>query len=503
MKKIIAVLLALIMVVSLLSGCSNTKEVVNDDTISVVVMDKGRCMASEGDMSNNRWTRYINENSKINVQFIPIARDNFEENLNLLMASGVTPDIIFSYEATYVEQMIDQGVIQPIGPYIQEHSTTCKEYLENNPELMDYLMFDGQQYAMTNIRGNLMDQGLWIRQDWLDKLGLSMPTTEEEFLNVCRRFKEAKLGGENTAPLALKRYCWGYFAPMYKANDQWYLNENGKVEYGVLTDRFMSSTQLLKTCYDEGLISKEFATDEDSSLAEYQWSSGQAGMLLFKGSTASVENLIANDPNADPVPVPPFETEYGRNGFYQSSPVNLYIMLSAQSKHPEMVIRYLDWLLDEGWHTLEYGIEGVHYFTDENNNPVEIVSEENSMQMSYISAYNLLSQRIDTPESIMALAADDELSQRLAKLEITSMEQNLKYPYCRNIPRDPSVNDYGILYAEWSSIELELMVKAITKGNEYSVEQMHEDLLKEWRSLKGTDVEASVQAWYDTNFKQQ
>ena len=496
MKKLIALLSCLLMLLSL-CGCKQEK---SEADITVALMDKGRCSAEEGDMTNNRWTRYINEHSGVTVEFIAVARDNFEENLNLLLAGGTVPDIMLTYEATYVQQLIDQDLIQPIGNLIDQYSTTCKDYLKANPMLESYLTFEGELYAMSNTRGTILDQGMWIRQDWLDAVNMDAPTTEEEFLAVCRAFKQANLGGEDTVPVATMTYLWDYFAPMYAAHDLWYIDENNNVEYGVLTDRFAAATALMKTCYEEGLISKEFATDTDSTIATRNWVTGKSGILLYKASPVLMQELLEKDPNANPVPLAPFSTAWGTNALHQSSLVNSYVMISSQCDNTRAAIQYLDWLLSDGWFVLENGLEGTHYNLDNQGFPVAVETDEVNAQMRYSSAYVLLSQNKVTPESIMSTAAKDPMSQRIAALEVQSMNVNGSLTYRRDISREPDVSEYGILYADWSLIEKQLMIRAITGGDNYSVNDMMKDLHNEWNALGGESVTKQVQAWYNSTY---
>lgn len=477
------------------------ESVVNDDPITVVLMDKGRCSAEEGNMANNRWTEYINENSGVNVEFIPVVRDNFEENLNMLLASGTIPDIIFTYEATYVQQLIDQGLIQPIDGLLEQYSDDCKSYLEENPDLVNYLTFDGELYAMSNKRSSIIDQGMWIRQDWLDAVGMDIPTNEEEFLNVCRAFNEAKLGGDDTVALSTMTYLWDYFSPMYAAHDLWYVNEDGKVEYGILTDRFASATSLLRTCYEEGLISKEFATDTDSAIATQNWVAGNSGILLYKASPVLMKELLENDPEANPIPLAPFETSFGNNALHHSEMNSGFVMISSQCENPEATVKYLDWLLSDGWFTLSNGLEGIHYTLTDNGYPMAIESDEVNQQMRYSSAYILLAKDEITEESILASAAQDEMSQKIAQLEVDSLKVNSEYNYRRDLPRTPDVPEYGIMYADWSLLERQLMIKGITGGEDYSIDDMMLDLEKEWNALGGDVVIEKVQEWYDTYHK--
>lgn len=63
-----------------------------------------------------------------------------------------------------------------------------KAYLEANPEIDKSVKTDdGSYYVYPFIRGDkslTAYQGLYIRQDWLSELGLSMPETIDEWTNV-------------------------------------------------------------------------------------------------------------------------------------------------------------------------------------------------------------------------------------------------------------------------------------------------------------------------------
>lgn len=62
------------------------------------------------------------------------------------------------------------------------------------------------RYYIPARRINVAKLGLFIRKDWLDKLNMAEPTTTEEWVAYLRAAKEAKLGGEQTVPYAMKLY---------------------------------------------------------------------------------------------------------------------------------------------------------------------------------------------------------------------------------------------------------------------------------------------------------
>lgn len=90
-----------------------------------------------------------------------------------------------------MDNLVVQDVIQPVDEYVEQYSTTYKQYLEEHPELKPYITAgDGKMYGMTSARTPLgvANHGMWIRQDWLDNLGLDTPTTIDELNEVALAF---------------------------------------------------------------------------------------------------------------------------------------------------------------------------------------------------------------------------------------------------------------------------------------------------------------------------
>jgi len=180
---------------------------------------------------------------------------------------------------------------------------------------------------------------------------------------------------------------------------------------------------------------------------------------------------------------------------------NSYVMISSKIQNPEGAMKFLDWLLDEGWYTLKNGFEGVHYKLNEDNYPESIAEDDVKAQISYTSLYMLLADEKITEESILAKAGKDEMAQKIARLQIKSREVNSKNTFRRDFPRNPDVEEFAILHADWQNIALQLFTKAITGGEKYSADNMMQDMQKEWNSLGGENVTKLVQEWYETNFK--
>ncbi len=501
MKKVVFGVAALLAVTGVMSGCGKDKAGSDKLSLSVGVYDNGNVPASEGSAEENRWTKWINEQSGIDVTFVPIQRNQATQKINSMLAAGNAPDIFSDYSADYVGQLVQQGAIMPLDEAIEKYSTDYKEYLKNNPQLNLYTKFGGKTYAVTNQRPDdaIINHSVWIRQDWLDKLGLQMPKTDAELIEVMKQFRDKDPNGngqKDEIPLSM---IWSQIVEaMYQATEQWYVNENDEMEYGQLTDRYVEALRFMKTCYDEGLISREFATDKDNTQQKQTWYTDRTGVYMYSWNPDN-RDLMKNNPDAKPVILPPVETKFGVGGYYKETDAYLYNMFNAETKNVEAGMKFIDWMLTKGWESLRYGEEGVHYNIVDGHKKVTDQQKYNT-EVAYAGVYSIISQRKTDPAEFLLSASDDALSQTLAQQKVDSFNTNMETNHFRrDIPRIPDVAEYSTLMTEWQVKRNEIRIKVITGGSEYSPEWGLEQLRSEWDRLGGQNVNKLVNEWYQKN----
>ena len=503
MKKIISIALASVMACTVLASCgSDTTGSNQKETITVAVMDRGQVSASEGSYDENRWTKWINENAPVNVEFVSIPRSELQSKLNLLIASGTAPDVFFDYDRNFVGRMIMDNSIQPIDEYVEQYSTTYKQYISEHPELTPYVSVDGQSYAFTSARGDdsIANQVIFIRQDWLDKLNLETPKTAEDLINVARAFTKNDPDGngvDDTYGVAATSAFPIIADAMFFCGSLWY-DEGGSLEFASVSDRRVAEFEFLRTLYSEGLIDSEFFTDNNYTRAKQQWTTGKAGMYFSSINSHYYKDLLANDPNAVVVPLTALSTEYGTNGLWQEAPPRLYVMMNAETDKQEAIVKYIDWMLEDGWMPLTYGEEGVHYEM-QNNQPVIIDQDKFDKEVKYAAEYVLVSQGNKNAEYYRATASSDPILQKDAYLTADAIDAALTTSMRRDIPYEPILDETATIWSEFDPILSEQRVKAMTGSDGSTPQSAYEKLVSEWQRLGGDNVTKAMNDWYAQN----
>lgn len=474
-------------------------------TITVISFERGKCPASEGTMEDNRWTRWIDENAPVNVDWVPIPRTESVAKTNALFASGSAPDLVWEFNKGFMDNLVKQGVLQPLDEHIENYSTSYKAYLEKHPELKPYITsdIDGLMYGFTSARTPLgvANHGIWIRQDWLDNLGLEMPTTMEELDNVVRKFTTDDPDGNGQNDTFGVGFNYNFFGIMKALHGGYEMMvQDGKLVDWYTTDAYKDALTQMKAWYTDGVIDPEYITDTKYERQRQLLVTGKSG-TYFVGWDAPNEwrELKQNVPEAELVPLEPVETKYGRYGCYQEPPAAITSCMNKDASDPEACIQFIDWLIDGNWMTLKYGEEGVHYNLVDGV-PQVIDADKNAIEQVYAPEYALVYDEVieDLDKYMTLSAAQDELSQEYAAVRALSLTTQMKNKYRRDLPPLPSTDLNVQFKSEFNTTFNELEARCITDSS-YSVEQCLADMDALRDSLGFDDVMAEYQAWYDSN----
>lgn len=327
------------------------------------------------DPTDNLQTRYIQERfgdpNGIKVTFVPVLRNLEVDRLNLLMAANAAPDIAFTYTESVINNYVSLGGVTDVTALLAQYGPNIQSFLAST---LPYGVWDGKQYAIPARRMSVARQGAFIRKDWLDALGLPIPTNKQEWLDAMTAFGEAKLGGEETIPMALCVYPTNVRFNSAVLTDS-FITEMSDEAFYLYSDLLAwfqpgirEGYRLLNSMYHKGLISPNFALDKDGAQYQKDLVSGKAGFYIgnvddvWRASPGIQSELEKIDPNGLFVAVDCFEDFSGTKRKESYPPNGLYLFIPSASTMAKEAVQYLDWMCrEENLFFLQNGVMGKNY----------------------------------------------------------------------------------------------------------------------------------------------
>ncbi len=324
------------------------------------------------------------EKYNVEVEFSVCGRWDDETDLGNLLAAQNAPDVIYTYAYPTILNYADMGGIIDLAPYIEEY----KDQLPNLFELLgeENVYWDkdpesGKLWALETRLVNNARINTFIRKDWLDKLGLALPTNKAEFeacLVAFRDNAELLLGADADK-----------MVPYSTSQDIGWRNNNLTVSFvpEAITDEELyirgfddrqqflpgakEAMRLLNKWYNEGLVWKDFAlygsgdtTEDDNLKAGFVGAFQHNYDYPYRNGDDSISaNLKRNvGPDAEFIAVDCFENDAGLYRKYLGSTVDRKVCFPTTNDEVLASLLYLDFISSpETILALQTGTEGINH----------------------------------------------------------------------------------------------------------------------------------------------
>jgi putative aldouronate transport system substrate-binding protein len=292
--------------------------------------------------------KLINDRYNVDYQINQVPQASYGEKLSAVLASGSIPDMI-AFEAPDLTnryaKFAKQKAFLPLDDYIKKYPS-----LSAVPDFVwDQFRVDGKIYAIPKYYPRFGFLPM-IRQDWLDNLGLKVPTNYEELKKVAIAFTKDdpdKNGKNDTYGIALgKDINPNYNLGAYWDPAAWYhKNEKGEFIPGIISPARKEQVQWFADLYKQNAITRDFATI-DWNATNKEFYSGQAGIFIGtpRGMIqANSDSLVKIDPKAKFTFMAPAVAPDSSKGLASSSGYSGFMTISAEAgKDPEKVRRILE-----------------------------------------------------------------------------------------------------------------------------------------------------------------
>ena len=388
-KKLVALLLAVAMVMSFALVGHAEDEIVDGKFtttrhITVEVYDRGNDGGS--DPTNNMYTEYIKkgmlEDHNVEVEFVKVPRWTEVEEINNLLAAQKAPDICVTYSYPTIQTYADMGGVMDLSTLLEENKDLAPNlwgWLQENNIYWDRDPVDGTIWAIEARLATSNRVLTFVRQDWLDALGIAAPTTTEEFEAMLYAFKERASelpvdDASKVVPYSVS-YDVGWraatliesFLDPNISDREFYIN--GFDDRKITQNGTKEAVRLLNKWYNDGLMWDNFAlygsgdtTEDDNMKAGYVGVFTHNWDYPFRNGVDSINANLARNvgPDAKYVAIDPFTSSDGSHTKFVPGPVDRKVFFPLTNDEPLACLLYLDWISDpEHIEYLQIGDEGV------------------------------------------------------------------------------------------------------------------------------------------------
>lgn len=344
--------------------------------------------------ADNPMFQAFEKNTGVKIKWIEPTMGLDAEQFNLMLAARDLPDVFelpsklgnWTTVPGGAEKFYKDKVILKLNDLIDKYAPDFKAVLRKNPQIRKELMADdGSIYYIPLMRADpalRIYSGPIFRQDWLDKLGLQVPRTVDEFYNVLKAFKTKDPNGNGQAdeiPMSATKqaviyeFCkmiwpWGVNFGQWQNNGM--MQVRGKVNYSPIMPEFKDALAFCNKLYKEGLLDSDFAV-QDRNAFNAKVMADKVGCfygLAGSGITFFTTNMKGKEPKSFKLVGAPYPVvkKTDKKGFNFSNEVVTIcsggFAISATCKRPDVAMKWLNYgFTKEGHMLVNFGVEGLSY----------------------------------------------------------------------------------------------------------------------------------------------
>lgn len=327
----------------------------------------GRSHMPSGDTyENNAYTRYLR--MKLNVRNDDVfelldGSSSYDERVHIAIASDKLPDIFLVNDDQTLRQLIARDKICDLKYAYDKCASTHIQniYASYGADILNRVRDGDKMYALpeTNI-----DNGpslLWLRHDWLEKLGLPTPKTIDDVRNIVKAFMQQDPGHNgpgNTVGLVTvpelvgengesENYQTDIIFAAFGAYPGHWLKRDLGATYGSIQPGARKALSYLHDMYEEGTLDRDFLFRDSDNITDLIVK-GKCGAFFgtWSAPTTALMKSLEADPSADWRPYLIETDSDGSTSFAAQNPTGRYVVVRKGFEHPELVMKVISVLFD-------------------------------------------------------------------------------------------------------------------------------------------------------------
>ena len=374
MRKFLFLLIAVLLVV-FSAGCKGKSlsididREISDKTLEYTLFANDLGAYDNKNRVVEKWEKQFN----VKFDFQGTGAD-WMETLCLRINSNDMPEMFFfipndpNYMTAY-SNFVNKQLLIPLSDLAVKEETPNLYALINSDDFKG-LKIDDKMYFAPTVASDF-NTSIYVRKDWMDKLGIETPKTIDEFTAMLRAFTENDPDGngkkDTYGMAASKVFEWmSYFRIAFGANPGWSKDSSGEWQLDAFTPEYKNFLTWMNDIYNKGYLKKEFYLyDDNDALNDFY--NGKCGAVMFNGGRATggmTFKMRRLDKNAvvDVIPMPDGAAKggYTTAGIWWGG-----WSVSYSAAEPMRAAKILDYFYSEqGMAERLYGLEGIHYTKD-------------------------------------------------------------------------------------------------------------------------------------------
>lgn len=379
----------------------------------------------EGDSyENNVWSRAYEEELGIKLE-LAFTAANTDDKINTLIATGDIPDLL-CVNSAQLKMLSNSGLIRDdlYDVYMANAGEGMRTIIEGvgGDAAIPSATYDGKMMAIPILNTSPGEEVpvLWLRTDWMQKLGLEDPQNWDDLHKIIDAFVHQDPDGngvDDTIGLTFSKDLWNSNFQMdglfnvfgsYPKKNFWVddPNEEGKVIFGAFADETKAALEVVSKMYADGLIDAEFAVN-DNSAAVQQVASGKCGVVI--GAVWDTNSVLYTsndeDPNADWHALPMVGLDGPTTKVTGNYPIIRYMVFNKDFEHPEAVIKMIN-------------LQFKKCFSDDSTQEIYDTYIEDASGNSGFAAFQIYPWGIFLPAVKNEMAADEIVNMGLSSDEV-------------------------------------------------------------------------------------
>lgn len=514
MKKIIALLLAIIMAVGVFAGCGQNDDPVgttqapaasnqynnptdsqSEETVKLQFMIN--CEIDEGSIGD-AWVKELEEHCNVEIEWISPAASAYEENLQLMLLDEDRPDaVIFPtawINSTSFADACEDGMFISLENMIQDYENIMAHTAQVSWDGLD-IFDDGRIWGVP--RSTVMRaDGFVLNEQWLEALNIDYTEGEfltlDEFFDILYAFTYGDPDGngiddtyglsgyskDDGSMITSLQHIFGI------GTGTEFFEIDGEpvmLKYSQEYDNYKRYLEFVNKCWEAGVIDPD-AFSIDLTVATERRDFGTVG--VFQNYPGNMNVVATEDyPNTYLYCPGVVENEGDTYGYGEfATGIYWYWAISSTCEHPEKVLEVFDYILsDEQWTNLNAGsVEGVGFeILDNGNYDFSLTEQMKEQGLDSIKPIKLVMRRSDGAEFFIDKSLPIEMQQRLADLISVSFElyvAPVDEGYVPEIATDP-------VFVEYQNYVIQAEAKIITGAEPVDY---WDEVVEGWYAAGGT-----------------